>query len=247
MEESKYREALDRVIRHAHEHHNFITEEDYGKIFADIGMNGREDELTRNYLNGINIKFGVWDGNNYDEPQFSEEDGKYLNYYLEEIERLPKYGEDEIKKAKELAISKDDEEARTVLMNHYLKNVVDIARLYIYQALPAEDLIGEGNIGLMTAIRSLVVLDNIDEVDSFVGKFIMDAMDAAIYEDTNIRKSMEDAVSHINDINDKAKKMSEEIHRSVTVAELSEETGITVEEIAEAMRLTGNGIEGLIP
>jgi hypothetical protein len=41
--------------------------------------------------------------------------------------------------------------------------------------------------------------------------------------------------------------MSEEEMRSVTVRELSEASGISEDEIREAMRLTGNKIEGLIP
>ena len=246
MEEARYRETLDKVIRHAHEHHNYITEEAYRGFFDPILMNEREDELTRNYLSGINIRFGVWDGKD-EWPEFGEEDGKYLKLYLEELEALPRYSEEEINRAKREAVFDDSEEARRILMDHYLKNVVDIARLYMYQAVPAEDLIGEGNIALMTAISGLSVLEGADDVDGFIGGLIMDAMDKAIYEDTRARESADDTLRRINEINDKAREMSEEEMRSVTVRELSEASGISEDEIREAMRLTGNKIEGLIP
>ena len=245
MVESEYREALEKVIRRAHENRNLITEETYSRITGSVGMNEREDSLTRGYLESIGIRFGEEGSLPYEEPEFTEEDGKYLHLYLEDLENLPQYTDDEIYEAKKKAISDDDESAQAVLMNHYLKQVVDIARLYIYQALPAEDLIGEGNIGMMTAVRALTSLDVPEEVDPFVGSFIMDAMDRAIYEDTDIRKQIDDMVVRINDINEKAKKLSENMKRPVTVSELAEETGIPAEDISEAMRLLGNQIEGL--
>lgn len=247
MTESVYREALDKVIRSAHESHNFITEERYASFMQGTGMTAREDKLTREYLDGIGIKFGEDDPALYEEPQFSEADGKYLDVYLKELEALPLYTEEEIIKAKVRAVFDDDEEAQAVLLNHYLKDVVDIAKLYIYQSLPAEDLIGEGNIGLMTAIKALATLESVDEVEPFVGKLIMDAMDKAIYEDTDIRRQAEELADRVNDIDEKAKKFSDEMKRPVTAMELAEETGMPLEEIIEAMRLTGDQIEGLVP
>ena len=245
MIESEYRKTLDRLIRTAHESSNHITEEVYHGIMDPLEMSDKEDELTRGYLKGINIAIG--DGAEYTEPEFTEEDGRYVGMYLDEIRGLPVYTEEEILDAKQRAIKDDDEEAQGILMNHYLRSVVDIAKLYVYQALPAEDLIGEGNIGMMTAIRALSTLEDASEADGFVGRFIMDAMDAAVYEDTDIRQRMEDMVGHINEINDRAREMSEAMHRPVTAAELAEETGIDPEEIKGAMRLTGSQIEGLVP
>ncbi|MBQ9359593.1 MAG: hypothetical protein IJT96_00985 [Lachnospiraceae bacterium] len=112
---------------------------------------------------------------------------KHLHLYIEELDSLPSYTDDEIYEAKTRAIAGDDKEAEAVLMNHYLKDVVDMAKLYEYQEIPAEDLIGEGNIGLMTAIRALTTLESPDEVDSFVGKMIMDAMDQAVYEEIDMK------------------------------------------------------------
>ncbi len=246
MVEAEYKAALDRLIRRAHENRNMITEALYDEHFGAIGLNEREDGLTRGYLDSIGISFEE-SGRTFEKPEFSEEDGKYLNLYLEELEALPSYTEEEIREAKLKAISDDDEEAQAVLMNHYLKDVVDIARLYIYQALPAEDLIGEGNIGLMTAIRSLSALDSLEEVDAFVGGLIMDAMDKAIYDDTDVRKQIDDMVVRINEVNERAKQLSEELKRPVTIAELAEDSGMKAEDIARAMRLSGDQIEGLIP
>lgn len=191
MVEAQYREALDLAVRAAHEKHNHITEERYKEIFHNVGMNDREDKLTREYLSGIGIEFGEWDGRALRHWDFPKEEGKHLEFYLDELLELPDLSEEELLEAKKRAIEEDDAEAISLLTNHYLKSVVDIAMLYRYQAVPAEDLIGEGNIGMMTAVRALSTLDDPDEADSFVGKFIMDAMDRAIYEDTELREKQE--------------------------------------------------------
>ncbi|MBQ4242364.1 MAG: hypothetical protein II732_06040, partial [Lachnospiraceae bacterium] len=68
----------------------------------------------------------------------------YLELYLKELEELPVYTEEEIAEAKQKAVSGDDKDAQDILMNHYLKSVVDIARTYVDHQVPAEDLIGEG-------------------------------------------------------------------------------------------------------
>ena len=109
------------------------------------------------------------------------------------------------------------------------------------------DLIGEGNIGMMTAIRALATLESPEEVDGFVGGLIMDAMDAAVYEDNEVRESMQVMVDRINEINDRAKELSGDMRRSVTVAELAQETEISEDEIRQAMRMAGGQIEGLVP
>ena len=72
-------------------------------------------------------------------------------------------------------------------------------------------------------------------------------MDAAVYEDNEVRESMQVMVDRINEINDRAKELSGDMRRSVTVAELAQETEISEDEIRQAMRMAGGQIEGLVP
>nr|MCR5746703.1 hypothetical protein [Lachnospiraceae bacterium] len=80
MIEAEYKKTLDRLIREAHESRNSISEETYHRIMDPLEMTDKEDELTRGYLKGINISIGG-DDSGYKEPEFTEEDGKYLNIY----------------------------------------------------------------------------------------------------------------------------------------------------------------------
>ncbi len=244
MDQKAYREALEKCVRRAHENHNFITEEEYRGFFDGLGMNPTEDGLTRGYLENIRIRFGLYEPEKAEEVELTDEDGRYLGFYLKELEGLPQYTAQELLEITRLAID-EDKEARTKLLNAHLKDVVEIAKLYVYQSLPIEDLIGEGNIGLMMGVEALSCVDGPLEAEGFLGKMIMDSMDAAISRDTDDREQWDEVLSRIEKISEKAKELSDDLRRAVTAEELAEEGGFDAEDIYEALRLTGNKIEGL--
>jgi len=73
-----------------------------------------------------------------------------MNLYMKEVARYQLLSADEeIKLA--VSIQAGDELARQALINANLRLVVKIARRYINRNLPLEDMIEEGNIGLMRA------------------------------------------------------------------------------------------------
>ncbi|MDR1575996.1 MAG: RNA polymerase sigma factor RpoD/SigA [Treponema sp.] len=79
-------------------------------------------------------------------------DDNILAMYLREISRIPllsKEEEDEIV----LAAATGNKTAREKLVNSNLRFVVNVAKKYQNRGLSLMDLIGEGNIGLMTALN----------------------------------------------------------------------------------------------
>lgn len=86
-------------------------------------------------------------------------------------------------------------------------------------------------------------VESIDEVEGFLGKMIMDAMQDYIGEDSDNRGLDEKVLEKVNLINDKAKEMADELLRKVTIAELAKEMEIEEDEIKEAIRLSANHME----
>ena len=82
---------------------------------------------------------------------YIDEDKDVLSIYLKEINRIPMISHEE---EYELALKakQGDKRAREKLINANLRFVVTVAKKYQGQGLPLEDLINEGNIGLLTAI-----------------------------------------------------------------------------------------------
>ena len=80
-----------------------------------------------------------------------EDDKDVLSIYLKEINRIPMISHEE---ESELALKAKagDKMAREKLINANLRFVVTVAKKYQGQGLPLEDLINEGNLGLLTAL-----------------------------------------------------------------------------------------------
>lgn len=81
-----------------------------------------------------------------------DDDRDVLSIYLKEINRIPMISHEE---ENELALKAKagDKRAREKLINSNLRFVVTVAKKYQGQGLPLEDLINEGNLGLLTALE----------------------------------------------------------------------------------------------
>ena len=82
-------------------------------------------------------------------PRNNEEN--ILRTYLREVNRIPLLKKEEEEKTASLA-AKGDKSARERLVNSNLRFVIMVAKKYQGQGLPLEDLIAEGNIGLLSSI-----------------------------------------------------------------------------------------------
>ena len=75
-----------------------------------------------------------------------------VEIYLEEVRQIPLLGAQEFHTLL-LRAAEGDEDAQIELVNANLRLVVNIARKYIGQGAPLCDLIQEGNLGLMKAVK----------------------------------------------------------------------------------------------
>jgi len=76
-----------------------------------------------------------------------------LEAYVERVSAIPMLGrEEELELARRFHEEQDLEAARTLVLSH-LRFVVHIARGYMGYGLPVGDLIQEGNVGLMKAVK----------------------------------------------------------------------------------------------
>ena len=83
--------------------------------------------------------------------KYSDSDNEVLSTYLKAIDKIPLLTyEEEYELA--LKAKNGDKKARERLINSNLRFVVSVAKKFKGQGMPLEDLINEGNIGLMTAV-----------------------------------------------------------------------------------------------
>ncbi|MBR5766396.1 MAG: hypothetical protein IKX95_06400, partial [Lachnospiraceae bacterium] len=74
-------------------------------------------------------------------------------------------------------------------------------------------------------------------------KMIMDSMEAVIMDKFSGDDFDIKVLERVNDLNDKAREMAEDLERLVTVEEMAKELDTDEEYIRETLRISGNSIE----
>ncbi len=237
--ELAFAKKLEEIRALAKEQGNILSVEQVERAFAEIEIGKEQLEPVYAYLKTKNI--GIGEPVDVEE-NLSTEDKNYLEEYLESLQELPRLTDGE-KRAYAMSAMAGETDGKLNIINAFLPQVVDIAKLYGGQGVLLEDLIGEGNVALATGVEMLGCLEEPDEVDGMLGKMIMDAMEDYIAENTEAKKIDMQIADKVNNISDQAKELAESLQRKITVEELAEETGIDAEEIKEAIKLSGNKIE----
>ena len=230
--------SLEQLKETARLEGNVVTREQIQEAFEEWQLDEGQLALIDDYLkqNHIGIDKPL------EEEMLSTEDGNFLDLYLCELKELPHMTDGE-KRAVMMSALANDKTAQAKLVEIYLPSVVELSRLYAGQGVLVEDLIGEGNVALALAVTMLECVEGPDEVEGFIIKMIMDAMEESIGNDSDSRRLDENVLNNVNEVNDKAKELYESLLRKVSVKEVADELGITQDQVNEALEFSANRIE----
>lgn len=234
-----FAKTLEQIRKQAKEQGNCIEREQVEQAFASLSLSKEQLDLVFDYLE--KHKIGIGEPMDPDE-YLSEEEINYLEEYQKELALLEPVSEGE-KEAITLSAMAGEAQAQKKLISIYLPQVVEIAKLYSGQGVFLEDLIGEGNVALTMGVTMLGCLEHAKEADGMLGKMIMDAMEDYINENMAEEDKDKKVLGRVKKVAKKARELSEELRRKVTVEELSAETGMSPNAIREAMQLSGYTIE----
>ena len=239
LDEATFTKLLVELKETAAVQDNVLMTQQVEEQFEEYNLNDEQMALVYAYLKGA--KIGV------DEPvdldtYIEGEDRKYLDMYLEELEQLPKVSQGK-KEALLLSAMAGDLSVRNELTEAFLPQVVDIAKLYTGQGVLLEDLIGEGNVALAVLMDMLGSQESAKEAEEMIAQMIMEAMENLVYENRSESDSAGEWAEKANLVMEKANALADELLRKVTMEEVANETGMSVEEIAEILQVTGWKIE----
>lgn len=237
--ETEFANILAQVQTLARQQGNCVSREQVTAAFASLSLSGEQLQMVFDYL--TEHKVGIGEPVNPDD-YLTEEERDYLQDYLEEIAGLPAFTPGE-KEACIISAMAGEMAAQNRLVEMYLANVVDIAKLYTGQGVLLEDLIGEGNVALAFGVGMLGSLEHHREAEGMLARMMMNAMEDYIQEHADNRKADQRMVDKVNKVMEKAKELAEELQRKVTVEELAQETGLSEKSIRDAMRMSGFQIE----
>ncbi len=236
-----FAQTLEAVRAKAREQGNCVSEEQIREAFADQKLGEEQLQMVFDYL--VKHKVGIGQPVDLDE-YLTDEERSYLQDYMDEIAALPTYSPGELE-AFTLSAMAGEEEAQQKLVHSYLRDAVDIARLYAGQGVLLEDLIGEGNLALAMGVSMLGSLEKPSEAPGMLARLMMDAMEDYIQENTATEKTDRKVADKVNLVAEKARELAEELHRKVTPEELARESGLSRKSILDACRMSGYKIEDI--
>lgn len=165
---------------------------------------------------------------------YMDDDKDVLSIYLKQINKIPMISHEE---EYELALKaqQGDKKAREKLINSNLRFVVTVAKKYQGQGLPLEDLINEGNIGLLTAIDKFEP-DKGYHFISYAVWWIRQSIMKAVCEKS---RAVRLPLNRANELFQIQKIQKALIHESGS-------TDVSVEEIADASGLEADLVKDLL-
>lgn len=238
-QEEIFRKELAELVRLGKSQGNQLSKEQVKEAFPDSGIDESKIDFIYEYLK--QNKIAVEEAFDPEEAM-SAEDKDFLAMFMEELEALPKVSEEEKQKIILSAMS-DDREAVNRLLEIFLPKVVEIAKLYAGQGVLMEDLIGEGNVALAAAASMTGCVDKPEEAEGFFAGMIMDAMEVLVSLEADEKEIDDKILEQVNRVAEAAEELYKELRRKVTPEELAAETDLTVGEIEEAFRLSGEQID----
>jgi RNA polymerase primary sigma factor len=175
-------------------------------------------------------------------PRAIDEGRESLDFYLQEISRIPL-----LKLEEETALARrafrGDVEAQEKLARHNVRFVVSVAKKFQNRGVPLMDLIGEGNVGLMTAARKFDPDRGVKFI-SYAVWWIRQAIQAAIARHGRPVRVPLNRTADLNRLGRTTTLLTERLGRVPTVEELVRATGLTPDAVRslsalhiEALRL----------
>lgn len=156
-----------------------------------------------------------------------------LRLYLREISRISLLSATKEAMLAERA-EQGDKEARNQLIEANLRLVVSIAKKYVGQGLSLEDLIGEGNIGLIRAVTKFDYRKGF-RFSTYATWWIKQAITRAILEGTRVVRLPVYIMEEVMRVKRMTRQLYQELGREPTPENIGERLGMTPERVSELM------------
>jgi len=156
-----------------------------------------------------------------------------LRLYLREISRIPLLSaQSELEVARR--VERGEREARNQLIEANLRLVVANAKKYVGQGLSLEDLIGEGNIGLIRAVTKFDPSKGF-RFSTYATWWIKQAITRSILEGTRAVRLPVYIMEEVMRVKRMTRQLYQELGREPTNAQIGEGLGITADRVSELL------------
>lgn len=175
-----------------------------------------------------------------------EVEGKYqaepsgFDIYLRQINRIPLMSAEEEREVAGRARD-GDEEALDQLVQANLRFVVSVAKKYANQGVPMEDLVNEGNIGLIKAARRFDV-DRGYKFISYAVWWIRQAILVSLSQGSRIVRVPLNRSNVLYQIGRASRELDQRLGRAPTAEEIARYMEIPVAEVEQTMKIANHHV-----
>lgn len=242
-----FRELLSEMKALADQKGNRLTTEEIRAYFHNTHLTEEQFKLVFDYLTGEKIEVIGYKKpiKNVEPVQTGEaeetggEQTDYLKVYSDEIARIHKLNEEEELQLFEKAVQ-GDAMAKGKLTENYLSLVYDISMTYAYGPIAQEDLIQEGNVGLILALEEMESQKDLKDYREYLYKKISGSMEEVLNEQQDIKELNEKIAERVNHLDEAIRNLERDLEHKVSAEELSAYLDMPISEIEDIMRMAGD-------
>ena len=215
------------------------------KLYADLEENGID--VTPEQIASDDIREIENEVAQYNKPEkmaeMLESEGLAIDdpvrMYLKEIGRVPLLTlEEELELAQQMSEGGDlAEEAKSKLVEANLRLVVSIAKRYVGKGMFFLDLIQEGNLGLMKAVKKFDHTKGY-KFSTYATWWIRQSITRAIADQARTIRIPVHMVETIHKVSRYSRQMMQELGREATAEEIGEKMGMQADKVREIMRFS---------
>lgn len=242
-EQKKFQEKLSELLSYARDHENKVTMKEVRDFFEDFALDEQKVTFVCEYLTMEQVDVADYEPGVVPEetekekkkPEFSEEELRALQQYLDELPETETPSEEETAELYRKA-AEGDSLAKSMLVQLWLPKVIETAKEMHTRDFFLMDLVQEGNVGLLVALESVVKAETAEQaIDAAVRETISDFM-----EEHRVQKHKDNTVvNKVNRLKDAIEELSDGDDMDFSVAELSAYLDMSVEEIEDILRIAG--------
>ena len=240
---TEFLKKLSELVETVRKNGNQITVFEVKEYFSGMDLTEEQIELVFDYL--LTQKVVVKGYIKMDMPEAKEqvvltdEEEVYLKEYEEDLKAFKDISEQERQEL--LAkVLKGDSNAKSRLIELYLKEVVEIAKEMHHPEVFLGDLVQEGNVGLILGVD---MLTDVETAQQTIIEQIRQSMQMFIEEHTELKSRDKKMVEKVAMLDESITALTEELGRKVTIDELAVYMGMTEDEIEDILKLTGEDSE----
>ena len=233
-------EKLGDMVKRARENDSSVSIAEVEEYFPDGTLTEEQMDMVFDYLLSQKIVVkGYVKIQEEDKEELSEAEKRYLEEYEKELAGFRSEEEGEKNRLFEQIID-GDTLAKSRVIELYLKEVVEIAKTMRHPELFLEDLVQEGNVGLMLGVEMITDTEYahgtiIGQVRRSIQMYIEE------YEDAKARDKV--MIQKVDDMDAAITELTEELGRKVTIEELALHLGMSEDEVMDILHLTGEDQE----